>query len=88
MVALNVESNNARFLMIGDWGGKGSYPYKTTLQKNISQSLAQAANRLKSQFIISLGNNFIDSGVKNVNDFRFQVLNFIIECLTVKLISI
>jgi tartrate-resistant acid phosphatase type 5 len=75
---LNVDSDNIRFLILGDWGGKSSYPYRTVLQKNISQQMTQMAARQKSQFIVTLGNNFFDSGVKNINDFRFQVDFFLL----------
>ena len=73
LVNLFVDNDNVRFLMLGDWGGQSVYPYKTALQKIISQQMSQVASRFKSQFIVTLGNNFFDSGVKNLNDFRFQV---------------
>ncbi len=65
--------------MLGDYGGQSIYPYKTILQKNISQQMNQVASRFKSQFVVTLGNNFFDSGVKNINDFRFQVLFYLIH---------
>jgi 3',5'-cyclic AMP phosphodiesterase CpdA len=51
------------FMVIGDWGVKGS-----EFQKEVAQSLAYEAQRDSSRFIISTGDNFYDSGVENLAD--------------------
>jgi tartrate-resistant acid phosphatase type 5 len=51
------------FLVIGDWGRKG-----TPTQHTVAQSMAQVADRLQSRFVLTTGDNFYDDGVADLND--------------------
>lgn len=65
-----------RFLIVSDWGGKSIPPYTTVVQKNIARGMAALAEKYDSSFVVSLGDNFRESGVTCVDDIRFKVLNF------------
>ena len=62
-----------RFLVISDWGGVSTAPYKTDAQMKVAQGMADLAERYDSSFILSLGDNFRDKGVVDINDPRFEV---------------
>lgn len=64
--------DNLNFLVVGDWGGKPSYPYYTPAEKEIAAVMGDKAKEIGSQFTWALGDNFYDSGVKNVDDKRFK----------------
>ena len=63
---------NLQFLMVGDWGGQDDPPYYTDAQLNVAQQMGVVASDIGAQFIVSLGDNFYDEGVKDSNDIRFQ----------------
>lgn len=64
-----------RFLIVADWGGKSEPPYTTPVQLNLAYALGEFARRYEARFVLSLGDNFCDEGVKDVDDTRFQVRN-------------
>ena len=55
------------FLAVGDWGERGSPP-----QRRVAAAMAAAAESQKSDFIISLGDNFYSKGVASVTDPHWQ----------------
>ena len=61
-----------RFMVIGDWGGQPTYPYTTDAEKEVAAQMGKTAAAIGSQFTVALGDNFYDSGVKDVDDPRFQ----------------
>ncbi|BAJ81595.1 MULTISPECIES: tartrate-resistant acid phosphatase type 5 family protein [Acidiphilium] len=56
-----------RFLSIGDWGRDGAHH-----QRNVAQAMADRAAADSPRFILSLGDNFYESGVKSVNDPQWK----------------
>jgi len=60
------------FVMIGDWGGQPGSPYYTPAQKELAGRMGTKASEINSQFTIALGDNFYDTGVKDVDDPRFK----------------
>lgn len=67
-----VRGDELRFLVIGDWGGIPFWPYTTPYETAVSSGMGKIAQQLGTQFTIALGDNFYMSGVKNVDDKRFQ----------------
>ncbi|XP_070563367.1 tartrate-resistant acid phosphatase type 5-like [Ptychodera flava] len=68
-----VSSENAlRFTALGDWGGIPIFPYTSPFQIAVADTMGKVANALGSEFTIALGDNFYETGVKDVNDRRFK----------------
>lgn len=65
-------SGNLSFMIIGDWGGQGDKPYYTEAEKYCAESMGQVAADIGSQFTLSMGDNFYENGVTDVNDKRFK----------------
>jgi len=55
------------FAVIGDWGRKGR-----TDQMEVSQQMGLACKKAAATFVISLGDNFYEVGVKDATDPQFQ----------------
>ena len=68
----SVVGGELTFLVVGDWGGQDDDPYYTDGEARVADSMGEIGKLLGSQFTISLGDNFYDSGVKSVNDPRFK----------------
>ncbi|KAL4237006.1 Tartrate-resistant acid phosphatase type 5 [Mactra antiquata] len=64
--------DSLRFLAMGDWGGLPFYPYDTPFEVAVAKQMASVTETYKSSFNLALGDNFYFSGVKNVEDKRFQ----------------
>ena len=60
------------FLVLGDWGGQPHSPYTTPAEVELAKVMGTKASDLNSQFTLALGDNFYDTGVKDVNDKRFN----------------
>lgn len=60
------------FLVLGDWGGQPQYPYTTEAEVELASVMADTATSINSQFTLALGDNFYDTGVRNVDDERFS----------------
>lgn len=60
------------FLVLGDWGGQTDHPYTTPTQLELAKVMGKRAAEIGSQFILTTGDNFYDSGVKTVDDSRFK----------------
>ena len=55
------------FLVFGDWGRRGERD-----QVEVAGQMAKAASDLHPRFIISVGDNFYENGVKSVDDPHWQ----------------
>ena len=64
--------NVLKFLVIGDWGGRSKPPYYTPVQLNVAEQMGVKAEEIGANFTVAVGDNFYSSGVKNVDDPRFQ----------------
>ena len=69
--------DSLRFLVIGDMGGSPTWPYTTPVEVGTADEMAKVAKQYSVQFILELGDNFYDDGVKNVEDKRFEVKKYI-----------
>lgn len=72
------DDNSYRFLILGDWGGLPTSPYRTAIEKDVAQAMDTIAGERNTKFQLALGDNFYFDGVKDVDDKRFQVLNHVI----------
>ena len=70
-ICSNKAEDKLDFVMIGDWGGQPSAPYYTTAEADIADQMGKKATEVGAQFTVALGDNFYDTGVKNVDDLRF-----------------
>ena len=70
--ARRIDDQTLNFLVLGDWGGKPDPPYTTAAEKSIAGVMGNVASSMPSQFTLALGDNFYDTGVKDVNDPRFN----------------
>lgn len=61
-----------RFLAVGDWGGVPNAPYYTARETANAKEMARAVRDLGADFIVSLGDNFYFTGVRDAEDKRFQ----------------
>ena len=60
-------AGDLNFLVFGDWGRQGE-----TDQVDVATQMGIAANSLKPQFIISVGDNFYEDGVASTSDPQWQ----------------
>ena len=60
------------FLVMSDWGGQAVAPYYTYAQKATATTMGKIALEHNAQFVLSLGDNFYNRGVKSTFDERFQ----------------
>lgn len=56
-----------RFVAVGDWGRDGA-----SHQRDVAQRMGEAAKALGARFVVSVGDNFYDSGVKSANDPQWK----------------
>lgn len=61
-----------RILAVGDWGGLDNSPFYTPREMANAKEMARTVRTLGVNAILSLGDNFYFSGVRNVGDKRFQ----------------
>lgn len=67
-------SEDFNFLVLGDWGGLPTSPYRTYIEKYVAKAMNTIATEHSTQFQLALGDNFYFEGVKDVDDKRFQVM--------------
>lgn len=60
-------SQTLSFLAVGDWGVEGE-----AKQRDVAKQMGLAAERYKSSFVVSLGDNFYGSGVASTEDEQWQ----------------
>ena len=60
------------FLVMGDWGGQSFWPWRTAQERATAAGMGKIAAAQNATFGLALGDNFYDSGVKNVEDSRFK----------------
>ena len=61
-----------QFMVLGDWGGQPQPPYTTPAEVELAMVMGSMASKINSQFTLALGDNFYDTGVKDVGDKRFK----------------
>jgi len=64
---LNIEKENVRFIVIGDWGDYGK-----KRQRQVADQLNEFASSNHIDFIVSTGDNFYDKGVQSNIDPLWQ----------------
>jgi tartrate-resistant acid phosphatase type 5 len=62
------QAGGLNFLVLGDWGRHGE-----TDQVEVATQMGIAADALKPQFIISVGDNFYEDGVASTDDRQWQI---------------
>ncbi|KAM9333741.1 tartrate-resistant acid phosphatase type 5-like [Pholidichthys leucotaenia] len=61
-----------RFAVLADWGGMPAPPYHTPHEQAVAAEVDRLARMEGIDFVLSLGDHFYFSGVKNVEDPRFK----------------
>jgi tartrate-resistant acid phosphatase type 5 len=64
---LSPPSDGLNFLVFGDWGRRGERD-----QVQVAEQMARAAGDVQPRFIVSVGDNFYENGVKSVDDPQWQ----------------
>ncbi|CAF0752071.1 unnamed protein product [Adineta ricciae] len=72
IVAKATDDGNARFLIVGDWGGLPFVPYKTPSEVAVAAAMGHIGEKLNTSFQLALGDNFYYDGVQSVTDPRFK----------------
>lgn len=67
LFAADAQAGGLNFLVFGDWGRNGEKD-----QRDVAAQMAVAAHDLEAKFIISVGDNFYENGVKSVDDPQWQ----------------
>lgn len=67
LLAGDAKSGGLNFLVFGDWGRNGEKD-----QADVARQMGVAAKEMDAQFVISVGDNFYENGVKSVDDPQWQ----------------
>jgi len=67
LFAADAKNGALNFLIFGDWGRNGEKD-----QRAVAAQMAVAAQAMDAKFIISVGDNFYENGVKSVDDRQWQ----------------
>ncbi len=67
LFAAEAERGGLNFLILGDWGRNGEKD-----QRDIAEQMGIAAQAMQAKFVISVGDNFYENGVKSVSDPQWQ----------------
>jgi tartrate-resistant acid phosphatase type 5 len=65
--AVEIVPGGYNFVIIGDWGRMGRSD-----QAQVARQMALTSAKIKSKFVISVGDNFYEKGVSSVDDIQFQ----------------
>ena len=65
--------DSLRTFIIGDWGGIKDKPWTTLYERSTAEQMGKMGDLYGPQYIFALGDNFYSTGVKNAQDFRFNV---------------
>ena len=66
------EDGVLKFMMVGDWGGQSKKPHYTDAEMKVSDQMGKTADKIGANFTVTVGDNFYDDGVKDVDDKRFK----------------
>ena len=58
---------------MGDFGGEGEPPFTSYDQIAVAKAAGKVAENFHADFVVELGDNFYEHGVKHVKDKRFKV---------------
>lgn len=74
LAALTVSAPAAAldFIVMADWGGQISEPYTTGEELATAKGMAKHARATNASFVLAVGDNFYNKGVKSVDDQRFK----------------
>ena len=67
LFAADAQAGGLNFLVFGDWGRNGEKD-----QMDVALQMGIAAREIDAKFIISVGDNFYENGVKSVDDAQWQ----------------
>ena len=73
-------ASSLNFMVVGDWGGQDDPPYYTNPEQDVAKQMGVIAASMGAQFTLSVGDNFYDNGVANVDDPRFKE-TFEVKCI-------
>ena len=65
-------ASSLNFMVVGDWGGQDEPPYYTYPEQDVAKQMGDIAASIGAQFTLSVGDNFYDNGVTDVDDPRFR----------------
>ena len=64
--------NSLNFLVMADWGGQDGNPFTTPDEVSVAKQMGIIGSQISPSFVLALGDNFYDAGVKSADDPRFQ----------------
>ena len=67
LFAAEAKNSGLNFLIVGDWGRNGEKD-----QREVATQMGLAAQAMAAKFVISVGDNFYERGVKSVDDPQWQ----------------
>lgn len=67
LFAADAKNGGLNFVVFGDWGREGQKE-----QRAVAEQMGLAAEAIGAQFVISVGDNFYEHGVKSVSDEHWQ----------------
>ena len=67
LFAADAQNNGLNFVVFGDWGRDGQKE-----QRDVAGQMGTAAAAIGAKFVVSVGDNFYEHGVKSVNDSQWQ----------------
>jgi len=67
LFAAEAKSGGLNFLLVGDWGRNGEKD-----QMDVARQMGIAAQAMDAKFVVAVGDNFYEDGVKSVDDPQWQ----------------
>ncbi|XP_060554745.1 tartrate-resistant acid phosphatase type 5-like [Ruditapes philippinarum] len=64
--------DSLQILVLADWGGSPHAPYTTSMQIDVANQMATTAGERNISFVLSLGDNFYDTGIYSWKSDRFE----------------